>query len=148
MRTAYSVYIHTCPDGQKYVGVASRSPEYRWQNGLGYVGQWFGCAVDKWGWENITHEIVAEGLDRSEAEAKEAELINSLHTWCPGVGYNDMLGVNKGKGTPLRDTTTHKVYPSIRHACSDVGRSVYWVKKRFQVCNAQNISQQDIYMPV
>ena len=29
----YSVYKHTAPNGKVYIGITSRKPEYRWNNG-------------------------------------------------------------------------------------------------------------------
>lgn len=141
------VYIHTCPDGQKYVGI-SKNPEKRWNHSRGYIGQWFGMAIDKWGWDAIKHEIVATGLSESEAKAKEFELIDSLHTWCPGIGYNDQFP-NTGycKPYPVRDPVTHKVYSSVSQACKYTGRYAGWIKKYFEYCSEDNISQDDVYMP-
>ena len=56
---SYWVYIHTCPNGKRYVGITTApKPEYRWgRNGEGYKGQLFGKAILKYGWSSITHEV-------------------------------------------------------------------------------------------
>ena len=141
------VYKHTCPTGEVYIGITNRKPQDRWLNGEGYNGAWFYDAVCEFGWNNIQHEILFTGLSKAEAEAKEAELIDSLHSWCPGVGYNDLLGVGRKRGLPIRDPSSHKVYPTIRHACDDVGHDTYWVRRRMILCNRENAQANDIYMP-
>lgn len=83
----YFVYIHTCPNGKKYVGTTSLKPEYRWNNGKGYSGQFFFKAILKYGWDNITHEVF-EVDSREEMYRKEVELISFYHSNDPRYGYN------------------------------------------------------------
>ena len=33
----YIVYMHTCPNGKKYIGITGQSAERRWQKGKGYA---------------------------------------------------------------------------------------------------------------
>lgn len=33
---SYYVYIHTCPNGKRYVGITTKNPKYRWSKGNGY----------------------------------------------------------------------------------------------------------------
>lgn len=147
-KLTYCVYIHTCPDGQSYVGITSLDPELRWNHGHGYTGSWFETGINKWGWDNIEHEIVAIGLDEHKAKALEFNLIDSLHTWCPGIGYNNAFpSASSNKPLPVRDPVTHKVYSSVSQACKYTGKSADWIKKRFEFCNKDNISSNDIYMP-
>ena len=57
----WSVYIHTFPNGKKYVGVTSQVPaSLRWHNnGSGYKNQgYISRAIEKYGWDNVSHEIV------------------------------------------------------------------------------------------
>lgn len=54
---SFFVYIHTCPNGKKYVGVTRRTPEERWGEGKGYRNnKHFTSAINKYGWDNIEHE--------------------------------------------------------------------------------------------
>lgn len=73
----WCVYKHTFPNGRVYIGV-SCNPEERWDNGMGYAGngQMFRDIVH-YGWRNIVHEILLEGLTEAEAKKKEMELISS-----------------------------------------------------------------------
>lgn len=91
---AYSVYCHTFPNGKKYIGITKQEPSRRWRNGKGYVGQPVFDAILKYGWDNISHEILFEGLTKAEAEAKEIELIEALETNSHKHGYNVENGGN------------------------------------------------------
>lgn len=84
----YSVYLHTSPSGKYYVGITSMKPSRRWDNGNGYKTQIFYRAIQKYGWDNIDHEIVASNLTREEAENFEILLIRELHSNEPKYGYN------------------------------------------------------------
>ena len=89
----YSVYKHTAPNGKVYIGITRQKCEYRWNNGRGYTGSvLFNKAINKYGWENIKHEILYEGLTKEEAEAKEIELIELYKSCDHKYGYNLMSG--------------------------------------------------------
>lgn len=94
----WCVYIHTVPNGKKYVGITSNSPKRRWSNGRGYKNcVYFNKAIEKYGWENISHEVVATHLHEDEAKNREKQLIFELKTNNPQFGYNLTTG---GDGTP------------------------------------------------
>lgn len=91
----YSVYMHTClADGESfgkvYIGITSRPPEKRW----GKRGQYykhclhFNNAIEKYGWDCFSHEIVACGLSKQEAISKEIELIAHYDARNPEHGFN------------------------------------------------------------
>lgn len=83
-----SVYVHTCPNGKKYVGIAD-NPETRWANGHGYADNApFAADIRAYGWDNIKHEIIVAYEEREEALCKEAALIYQLNTIDPQRGYN------------------------------------------------------------
>ena len=95
----YSVYVHTTPSGKMYVGITKQKPEYRWgRNGINYKGQMFYNAIEKYGWDNIEHEIIAEHLTEDEAKNFEITLIDKLHTADNRYGYNVTLGGESGNG--------------------------------------------------
>lgn len=85
----WCLYIHTFPDEKKYVGI-SMSPFTRWKNdGSGYKDQpkmWE--AIQKYGWENIKHEIILENLNEKTAKQIEKALILQYQTTIPALGYN------------------------------------------------------------
>lgn len=73
--TNFKVYQHKTPNGKYYIGITSLNVYRRWQNGLGYKNQFFGRAVIKYGWDNIEHKVLYEGLNQKEAELIEEDLI-------------------------------------------------------------------------
>lgn len=74
----WSVYKHTFPNGKVYIGITSREPEKRWAGGSGYKrNDEMYKAILQYGWRNIRHEILAEGLSEEEARREEAQLILS-----------------------------------------------------------------------
>ena len=65
----YTVYMHVFPNGKKYIGI-SRNVKKRFRNGEGYArSKIVYSAIQKYGWENVSHEILYENL--SEQEAKQ-----------------------------------------------------------------------------
>ena len=92
----YIVYMHISPSGKRYIGITSQEPKKRWNNGKGYKGQIFYNAINKYGWDNIEHIIIAKELTKEEAEWLEIELIREFDTTNPSKGYNVTKG---GEGT-------------------------------------------------
>ena len=89
------VYIHTCPNGKKYVGVTGRDPESRWKEGRGYqTNKHFYSAILKYGWTNFEHEVF-EVDSKEEMYRKEVELISFYHSNDPEYGYNNSTGGEK-----------------------------------------------------
>lgn len=85
----YTVYKHTSPSNKVYIGITNRSPKLRWNYGNGYAhSPHFQNAINKYGWDNIKHEILFTGLTKEEAEAKEVELIAKYKSTQREYGYN------------------------------------------------------------
>lgn len=83
------VYMHTTPNEKKYIGVTSVEPKKRWgPNGCRYKGMVFYNAIEKYGWDNIKHEILFEGLTQDEASQKEIEMIDFYKSNVFEHGYN------------------------------------------------------------
>ena len=94
----FYVYIHTCPNGKKYVGCTTQAkPKYRWgKNGEGYqYNDHFYRAILKYGWNNFQHEVF-EVDSAEEMYRKEIELIGFYHSNDPEYGYNNSVGGEKG----------------------------------------------------
>lgn len=89
----YVVYSHTSPSNKKYIGITRQIPTKRWANGNGYKNnKYFSKAIEKYGWNNIKHEILFEGLSHDEACNKEIELIARYNTTNKDYGYNITKG--------------------------------------------------------
>lgn len=100
----YCVYKHTSPSGKVYIGITNQKPTRRWREGEGYRPKEgpptpFYLAIKKYGWNNIEHEILADGLSREAACALEIEMIEASHARDRAHGYN----VLKGGDIPLAD---------------------------------------------
>lgn len=91
----YSVYRLTFPNGMQYIGVNSRSVEYRRDCGYGHNMR-LKDALRSCGWKNVIHELLSTGLSQEEAFAAEKEFIQKYRTFDPNVGYNVSPG---GKAT-------------------------------------------------
>ena len=138
----FCVYKHTSPSGKCYIGITCQNPIKRWgTNGNGYFGKtkksgkylhpYFVNAIQKYGWDNFTHEILYSDLNELQAKTLEQELIKYYKE--QNLSYNitdggeGVLGVhhiawNKGivvpeekkrKGFNLTDE--HKQKLSIAH---------------------------------
>ena len=90
------IYKHTSPSGKVYIGQTCQKPENRWNNGKGYKSGYFYCAIKKYGWNNIKHEVLFTGLDQLNADIIEEDLIYYYKQI--GKSYNLANGgfVNKG----------------------------------------------------
>lgn len=97
----YKVYKHTFPNGKTYIGITRLDVSDRWRSGKGYKNQkMMFSAIEKYGWDNIKHDVLYEGLSKSEAESKEIELIAKYKSDQRDHGYNIEHGGNcKGKMT-------------------------------------------------
>ena len=77
----FIVYKHTSPNGKVYVGITCHKPSVRWKkDGKGYKNNvHFWGAIQMYGWDNFTHEILYEGLSEQEACQKEAGSQKTSH---------------------------------------------------------------------
>ena len=90
---AWTVYAHIAPNGKMYVGITGMDPEVRWRNGKGYRKNiYFDRAIQKYGWENFEHQIIASGLTKEEAGNCERLLIEKLDLMNKDKGYNQTSG--------------------------------------------------------
>lgn len=94
---SYYVYIHTCPNSKRYIGIhEGEHPQNRWgYNGIRYKSQLFYRAIKKYGWSNIIHDIY-EVDSQSEMFYLEKYLIRFYNTTNILYGYNVSTGGDKG----------------------------------------------------
>ena len=90
MANSYSVYCHTnMINGKRYVGITRNKPIRRWGCGRHYKGcSYFYSAIEKYGWNNFKHEILAEGLTADEACELETHYISVWNLTDHRFGYN------------------------------------------------------------
>ena len=89
----YCVYKHTCPNGKIYIGITSNYSHRCCPSNYKHNIRWTN-AINKYGWDNIKHEILLEHLTKEEACQKEIELIALYKSTEPKFGYNVNLGGN------------------------------------------------------
>lgn len=132
MEKKYCVYKHTTPSGKVYIGITGRDPYVRWRNGTGYSGsKYFNSAIQKYGWANIKHEILMDGLTKEEACQAEKELIRKYDSTNTEKGYNRTFGGNEGmvqlpeiRKIISEKSKQHHSSPEYRMAASE------WMHKR------------------
>lgn len=119
---AYIVYKHTSPSNKVYIGITSKTTQQRWgRNGIGYKNcPYFWRAIQKYGWDNIEHEILYEGLSEEEACEMEVKLIAEYKATNPECGYNDLVGGTSGKhGRPYTEEQLRKMSESTKKLWED-----------------------------
>lgn len=128
----YTVYKHTSPSGKVYIGITSKKPEYRWNHGRGYkeIDQpVFYRAIKKYGWDNITHEILYSGLQEKDAKNLEISLIKQYKSL--GLSYNitdggdDFRGATHRKGKKASEETKRKMREARRGTNNGINNPMY-----------------------
>lgn len=106
----YCVYKHTSPDNRVYIGITSQKPSQRWQGGTGYKGNsYFTRAINKYGWENFSHEIIASSLSEDEAKKLEIEYISKLKSNQRKFGFNISSGGESKSGTKISEWQKQRI---------------------------------------
>lgn len=111
----FSVYVHTNKiNGKKYVGQSSNIIE-RWRNGGKnyFSSPKFHRAIQKYGWENFTHEILYENLNKEAANKIEKALIRKYDSI--NNGYN----IQEGGYTSLTKESLNKMSKSLKQGYID-----------------------------
>ena len=106
----YTVYKHISPSGKIYIGITKQTPKDRWGNGTGYGNRnRISRAIQKYGWDSFTHEILFENLTKEEACQKEIELIAEYKSNNPEFGYNITAGGEGFSGVKHSQATKDKI---------------------------------------
>lgn len=108
LEKTWTVYMHKNKiNGKAYIGQTSQNPKKRWDNGNGYItSSKFYRAIEKYGWDNFDHIIIAENLSLQEANELEIELIAKYKTQDDRYGYNLDSG---GHNTKHSEETKRKI---------------------------------------
>ena len=94
----YKVYKHVFPNGKVYIGITSQSLNDRWRSGKGYGNNpHITRAINKYGWDNIKHQVLKGDFTLDEANALERKFIAKYQSNNPIFGYNITSG---GDGCP------------------------------------------------
>lgn len=106
MVKTWTVYKHVSPSNKVYVGITSQEIiNKRWRYGTGYPNcTLFQNAINKYGWNNIKHQILFTNLTEGRAKNLEKDLIR--HYKNLGISYNITDG---GDGTLGRKFTNETI---------------------------------------
>ena len=112
MKNNYKVYVHISPNGKRYYGTTKKEKvEERWRNGRGYYNnEYFTKAINKYGWDNFEHIVIAKGLTKDEAKWVKMELIREWDTINPEYGYNESRKKPLSEETKQKMSESHKGY--------------------------------------
>lgn len=92
------VYVHINKiNNKKYVGITGLDRVWdRWRyDGSGYKTQTFGRAIEKYGWENFEHKILAEVKTEEQALLLEKYYVKEYKSNDKNFGYNISVGGEK-----------------------------------------------------
>lgn len=124
----YTVYRHISPCGKVYIGITCQQPQKRWKNGFGYRNNpLFYNAIQKYGWDSFTHEILFSDLTMQEACEIEERLIAQYKSYDKQYGYNVALGGETNRPT---EQTKEKI-------CSSV--TAKWQDEEYKQQTSQNM---------
>lgn len=135
----YSVYMHTTPSGKRYIGITSKNPRERWAHGY-RTNLHFCNAIKRYGWQNITHEVLFRGLSKEEAEEKEICLIKLYDTTNPEKGYNIASGGHSNRGYHHSEETKNKIrerlkgvkHTTERRKNQSLARKKVWTRPQYR----------------
>ena len=84
----YIIYKYTSPSGKSYIG-QTKNPIQRKRShkNSSSMCRYFSNAIQKYGWDNFTYEVLVENLSLQEANNLEEQLILEHNTLVPS-GYN------------------------------------------------------------
>ena len=101
----FIVYLHKNKINNKvYIGQTCKNVQARWRSGQGYYKQpRFYEDIQKYGWNNFEHIILAENLTQEEANILEKKYIEQYQARDPEFGYNIHVGGRSiaGENNPM-----------------------------------------------
>lgn len=126
----YVVYEHVSCDGKRYIGITSQKPNLRWRNGNGYAKNiHFYRSIQKYGWSNFEHNIIAEGVEEEVAKKIERELIKKYNTTNPKYGYNITRGGDTRQPCPEEVKEKIRQKNKGKHRSEETRRKISEAKK-------------------
>ena len=101
----FVVYKHTSPSGKVYIGQTNNYKK-RCTPGNYKSSPYFYHAIQKYGWDNFTHEILEKNLSQEQANQYEIQYIKEYNATNSEYGYNISEGGDhrtsmKGKNNPF-----------------------------------------------
>lgn len=96
----YILYMHINKINMHfYIGITSLKPSQRFGKNGGNYKQctYFWNAIQKYGWDNFEHVIIANNLTKEEACKYEVDLIEHMKIERPNCCYNILIGGDLGR---------------------------------------------------
>lgn len=116
----YYVYVLSCPNGKKYVGMTGQRPEDRWRSGWGYQKHeemW--ADIVEYGWRNWEKQVIRGCGNKAEALLWEQYWIEELGTMENGYNRNGEL---KEKWVIVNEDSG-ECWSGVEEAAASVGRT-------------------------
>ena len=125
----YKVYKHTnLINGKSYIGITSQKVYKRWHPDHYISCKRFYAAIQEFGWQNFSHEVLYEVETKEEANRLEKEMIIQYKTTEAAFGYNISfggIGGDNGGSEKQRKKVlcveTGVIYESIKEASRQTG---------------------------
>lgn len=119
-QNTYIVYKHTNLINNKvYIGITchGENPNIRWQNGRGYIeNSLFFTDILNFGWQNFSHEILADNLNINDAFALEKKYIKEYDS--VNNGYNLSYGCSEPPSIETREKISQALQGLTRKSTS------------------------------
>ena len=149
LQPIWCVYVHIIPkeisgyDHNKYyVGISSNTKR-RWQkDGSGYKTQFFWKAINKYGWDNIEHRILFDGLDEESAVYLENKVICSLRSNEKEFGYNANEGGEGVRGVVFTDEMRKKRSETLCNLWKDQEYRAYRKRQMTEYGNRPEVKEK------
>lgn len=113
------IYKHTnlIHDNYSYIGQTICDVNHRWENGNGYKDCIvFYRAIQKYGWDNFSHEIIEDNIPIEQLDEREAYWIKYYHTYIHDpecCGYNMTAGGSGIRSYQFPDLVKQKLRKSL-----------------------------------
>lgn len=112
---SFKLYMHIFPNNKVYIGITKYKVEYRWNSGKGYQRQpYIYKAILKYGWDNIEHIVLLDGLTEKQAKQKEKEYIKFYKSNDKNYGYNLTDGGDGTVGATYSQIRNEKLSNSLK----------------------------------
>lgn len=133
----YTVYVHISPSNKRYVGITRQNIKNRWKNGAGYKSGYFHNAINKYGWNNFKHIIIAENLSCDDAKEMEKLLIATYKSNNKKYGYNLTNGGDGMNGFKPSEETKEKISNSLKG-------NIPWNKGKTNIYTKESLNKMSV----
>lgn len=137
----YKLYVHISPSNKRYYGITRLDVKKRWgSDGSGYRYQpYIWNAIQRYGWNNFTHEVLFDNLTEKEACLIEQCYIALYDTMDRTKGYNCSEGGSTNKHT-------EKELEKIRNASKGENNGMYGKHHTDEAKKKMSERKKDIYL--